>query len=172
MGDAIIDANVLQSAGETSATFSVAAREILREILDCGTCIVLDQLLDSEWRRHCSKYSLKWLAQMVSRGQIVNIVCDSRHAGELARVLRRLEMTKQAVAQKDYHLLEVAITLDVVVLSFEVQCRNIYCEMIAHYEPISRIYWVSPLDTSEIVRYLRRGHSPPLSWQLSATSRL
>jgi len=69
----VVDASVARSAGETSHPDSVLCREFLLAILKICHRVVLTPEIEREWRRHASRFSLRWLASMRSRRKVVDV---------------------------------------------------------------------------------------------------
>ena len=112
----VIDACVARSAGEREHPTSEACRTYLKEILAICHKIVMTQEIRAEWEKHQSRFSKKWLVQMIAKKKFVpiqvNLETDLWDQAEL------IESEKhRAAILKDLHLIEAAIATDKIIIS-------------------------------------------------------
>ncbi len=125
----VIDANVLRSAGDNSATYpaSTHSRDVLKAILNICHKAALSPTLEKEWDKHQSVYAKIWRSAMKSRRKLVS-VGGVEKSGLRQKVLEAHAeaTTKQEAAQKDFHLVEAAIDTDWIVVSLDKAVRDIF----------------------------------------------
>jgi len=112
----VIDACVARSAGETDHPISAACRGYLLDILEICHRIVMTPEIRAEWQKHQSRFSQRWLTQMIAKKKFVpmqvNLEVDLWEQAELIES----EKDRSAIL-KDLHLLEAAIATDKIIIS-------------------------------------------------------
>ena len=116
----VIDASVARSAGETEHPVSSLCRNFLKAVLDSAAQfqVVMSHDILVEWRRHRSRYSLRWQKTMTAKRRVITQEIP-RH-----EPLRRKMITLEMV--KDVHLLEAALATDKRIASGDDTARGFY----------------------------------------------
>ncbi len=92
---------------------------------------------------------------MVARKKIARINIDEntelRH-----KVIARASDTEQAAMLKDFHLLEMAMSTDEIVISLDDRVHALFARACLHAGEIGTIIWVHP-DEEDILNWLEDG---------------
>jgi hypothetical protein len=144
----VIDASVARSAGETEHPVSSLCRNFLKAVLDSTAQfqVVMSHDILTEWKRHRSRYSLRWQKTMTAKRRVVTL--------EIPRLqqLRQKMITPEMV--KDVHLLEAALATDKRIASGDDTARGFY-RGIPH---VRMVLWINPAREAEgAVEWLDRG---------------
>lgn len=166
MGDCIVDACVMKQAGKASDVSSIQCRATLSALLNHRHMLVVERTIWDEWQRHHTTFSLAWQSAMVSRSQIVHVRSNGNHDHGISQSISALPIGQQSTANKDRHLLEIALECRAVVISSEVACRTAFVSCGRVYAPIQEVHWVSPLTASGLLVWLQQRGRPPISWLL------
>lgn len=144
----VVDADVAQSAGESSAERSRLCRELLSAIGSSLHRVVLSEKGDEEWRVHQSTYSRIWLRAMEVSGQVVRVKAHLPPEIEAA-VLELFESARRTGVAKDLHLIAAALETDRIVLSNEVRARRAMGEAARAVPDFATIHWANPTDPAD-----------------------
>ncbi len=166
MGDCIVDTCVLRGAGTSAAPASVACMSVIQVIEEMNYFVVCSKELWEEWQRHVNRISTLWVAQMMSKGQILFYLPARHHEHEIGVAIQGLPNHQRAVALKDAHVISLAVAANALVVSCEVACRTAFVSLGRIYPPVASVYWVSPLTSEELVDWLRAPGQVPLGWLL------
>jgi len=134
----VVDANVAHSAGESEHPISIACRNFLKTVSCVGHRIVLTDAIHEEWRRHYSRFSLQWLAQMTSRKKVVAIVGE-RNASLRCRIDASIPREQQKAVAKDTHLIEAALATDCRITSADKRARRAFAHASANVSELRQI---------------------------------
>ena len=154
----VVDADVLQSAGESEHPVSSACREFLKSVMRICHRIVVTRELSDEWRRHLSRFSRPWLLEMYKRDKRVS--CEPRRdEGLRTRILDAVEgETDKAAVEKDMHLIEAAMANENRVVSLDSTVRDILRVAAGSIRELRPLVWVNPADESEsAITWLKEG---------------
>lgn len=109
----VVDASVARSAGETVHPVSSACRRYLIDVMKiCHRVAVTSEILD-EWKRHQSRFTVKWRRQMAARKK--PLVKVTPHGTGLD--LGALADGPRNIVEKDLCLLEAALAADKVIVT-------------------------------------------------------
>lgn len=153
----VIDADVGGSASESEHPVSRACRLFLEAVRKVGHHVVMTTAIRDEWRRHQSRFSQKWLVQMIG-GRSVHW-CDAGRDDRLRnRIAAVVAVNRQPAAAKDAHLVEAALSTDRLVASRDERARGIFRDASGNVRELKPIVWVNPtLPAESPVRWLERG---------------
>lgn len=166
MGDCLIDACVLKGASLSDAVDAIKCRDVIDAIRSHGHMLIVDAVLWGEWKKHLTRYSSLWLADVVSREQVTSVVLSDRHRQSVVDAIDALPLAQQPNALKDIHILLAAIEHNALVISSEGVCRRAYVSCGPAYAPIQGVYWVSPLICIDLPIWLKSRAAPKLEWLL------
>lgn len=148
----VIDADVASAASETDYPRSVCCREFLETVAQHQVRVAFSSDLEKEWRRHTSRWTQRWLANMVSRRRLVELepvdATDIDEAVHAASEDETIPPTCAARAEKDLHLVALALAADQSVASMDEWVRKCFAKLIAIDKDAARrlkpIVWVNP----------------------------
>lgn len=140
----VIDTNVFRAAGETEATDSTAARELLETLRVGRHQIAWCDELDREFWKHTSKFSATWVTQMVSRGRRVD--CKLENSLHLPCQECGFTENEKTEAEKDRFLLDLALKVDRLIASFERHAPALFRRLATKNMKIRKIGWAHPWD--------------------------
>ncbi len=144
----VIDADVVQSAGETDHPVSSACRKFLEAVLDVGHHVVMTDAINKEWHSHISKYSRKWRRRMWGSRRVVRI--DGERDDHLRkRIDKAVTQDKKEIVVKDIHLIEAAIATDWLVTSQDERARGTFGNAADAVRELRQIVWVNPTRDDE-----------------------
>ena len=152
----IVDADIVGSASETRHPISSSCRKFLLAILEARHCVVITDEIHSEWNRHLSKYSRRWLTSIHAR----RLFWRSKGAPDKhlrARILATAPATERDSVAKDVHLVEAAIDTDFVVTSQDEEARSAFSRASVDVRELRSVMWVNPTIREE----------RPVCWLLS-----
>lgn len=146
----VIDADVAQSAGDETATHprAINCRDFLIQVQTQQHQLVLTESISEEWKRHQSRFARRWRLSMEARRRTVSI-----NLPEDQQLRSKIEVTSSnaneiEVMEKDYHLLEAALSTDNSIISCDDSVRKLYAQASQQVGEIRKIIWVNP-DRSE-----------------------
>ncbi len=145
----VIDANVAQACSERSLVSEnhqiAASIRALVAVRDHPALLVaFCPALRDEWNRHKSGWSHKWLYAMTSERRVRD--CDPPIRDHLRRCVASLEETAKQEAEKDVHLIELAVHTSRRVLSHEKTCRKIFCGLVGRVAKLGSVMWAGPTE--------------------------
>jgi hypothetical protein len=153
----VVDASVVRSAGETSHPESVLCREFLQAILEICHRVVLTPEIEREWRRHASRFSMRWLATMRSRRKVV----DTNPTITLALLLDScpdLSGRRFEAVEKDCLLIDAALACDRLIASRDDKMRDLLRTAARDIEQLRGLVWVNPTTGDETpIQWLNSG---------------
>jgi hypothetical protein len=157
----VVDASIARAASERAAAEAVACRNVLDTILAYPHWLAFTDAIQSEWRRHQSRYAETWFRMMVNARLVVrvNAVRDIRRYGVLIAHLEKSGQTAKADAlEKDYHLIDAARARDRLVLTGDDKLRKMLIELRERLGPVGKVILANPAEPAEEVdAWLRRG---------------
>jgi hypothetical protein len=162
----VIDADVARAAGLSEKPVSSNARQLMDGMLKSKMKIVLNPALRSEWDKHASNFSTKWLASMVAKRQFVYV----KNAPELMRAAidaAPLAEKDQVIAKKDAHLVDLALASERFIASNDVAARTVFCALAKHTTLLNEVVWAVPTESAVemVALFAERGYVP-LQWLL------
>lgn len=161
----VIDADVGCSSsrpGKSLSAYSLQCFEILDAILGKGLYIVLTPEILSEWDDHASYVSVKWLGQMRSRGQCINISAEVPRT--LGTAISALPGGLREIAVKDEHLLAAAIARGKRVISNDKKARRVFVRLATSVAVLEKVHWCGPGDEWTLQWILNGAKLTPRLW--------
>lgn len=153
---AVVDADIARSAGESVHPVSSTSRKVMQVLLSSdNAAVAFCPKLKDEWSKHSSKFSKIWLSSMIARRKIIRVSpalvvgdeIDSSH----------LNQAKKKIAQKDAHLVDLALHSNCVIASNDNIAREVFSELSLSSGVIRNTFWVSPAsDSIKLCDYLSR----------------
>src|SRR3989442_5251472 len=126
----VVDSSVARSAGSnTDHLRSSACRKFLQWALKYCHRLAMSTDIDTEWRKHQSRFTLGWRLAMEQKGKGQNfgtLDCDS-----LKKSIQALNLKKpsdQRAMQKDALLIVAAQAADRVIVSLDNKARELFVE--------------------------------------------
>lgn len=142
----VIDASVARAAGGEEATFprSKYCRDFLNAILIICHSAVMTSEIESEWKRHQSKFARKWRRYMEGKKKI----CRSENTvNDKLRLkldsIRVGNLDKEAML-KDMHLIEAALVTDKIVVSLDETVRRLFDASALILGDLKNTVWINP----------------------------
>ena len=164
----VIDTSVTRAAGGEGATktVSVNCREFLKAVLSICHKIVMTPAIQSEWRRHRSRYSSTWLASMDARKKVARTQeADSSAIQE--RISRLSQGNDRDSMIKDLPLIAAARATDGLVVSMDEGVRELFANISPHIGELRGIVWVNPTDPDDrALEWLQDGDPSDVGRQL------
>lgn len=168
----VIDADVAQASGDEGATDprAINCRDFLKGVMTQNHRIVMTRRINSEWKRHQSRFALEWRASMDARRRVDRI--DPPEYDELQNKVTNTADSEDDIEmmQKVFHLLEAALATDKTVISLDQTVRTLFAQASQQVGEIRDIVWVNPDRTAEEepIVWLKNGAPPEAHRQLSA----
>ncbi len=168
----VIDTDVAQASGDEAATDprAINCRDFLKEVRTQDHRVVMTREISDEWKRHQSHFAFEWRVSMDARRKI-----DRINPPEYAEIQAKVTNTTSdedeiEALQKDFHLLQAALTTDQTVISLDETVRGLFAHASQQVGEIQHIIWVNPDRTAEEqpIAWLQNGALPEAHRQLSA----
>lgn len=158
----VIDADVLRSAGDDAATdpTSIQCRNLLTAILKICHRAAVDPRLIAEWDKHQSRFSSKWRVRMVEQDKVIMIEAHEQTAlrTQCLNTHGQSEKKQNAIL-KDFHLVEIAVAADRIILSRDATMRDLLSAACERDDKMAEIMWVVPVD-EDVIPWLEGGAMP------------
>jgi len=157
----VVDAAIMQAAGESNHPISWANRDFLNWVLDiCHRVAITTEICD-EWARHQSKFTRRWRVAMYARKKIVKLQVPANPELRLRLTLGRGAEEREAIL-KDAHLIEAALSADRIVASLDERARALF-----HNVELNVVTWVNPVSERARIRgWLEEGAPSVNEWKL------
>lgn len=167
MTDFVVDACVLTSAGHGTNQESMSSREFIERVYSGRHQVIVSRALQSEWMRHASKLALGWIASMETQGLLLHSEPNTALEDEIDRQVSSLDASNFRCAQKDSHLIKIALCFHAIIVSGEIKSRKVFCQLSMRFDALHEVRWVKPqLILSH--GFLPGGQSSyPAEWSLS-----
>ncbi|GAB4211206.1 MAG: hypothetical protein OHK0013_32680 [Sandaracinaceae bacterium] len=134
----VVDANVLRSASNTDEARPPGSdcRAVLEAIYRICHRAVVSPALRAEYERHASKYGVRWLEAMASKGKLEDgeARTTSRARGWMQSAALSSEREREEL-RKDLHLVLAALETDHVVVSSETKVRGLLERVLGDADP-------------------------------------
>jgi len=154
----IIDASVLQSAGETEHPISKSCRDVLFEVYEFCHKVGLTERISDEWKHHYSNFSKKWHRYMNGKGGIENISVTSDIEENFKEYFKNYPKERdERIVFKDIHLIEAALKADKIILSRDSEAKNVFNKYAERFPILKRIRWVDPTKEEDIKKWIKEG---------------
>lgn len=167
MVDAVVDACVMRSAGETDFWESVNARSALDAIFSAEVDVIVDLGLLAEWDKHASAYSLKWRASLETKGRIVFVELNECAFDAFNLSLKYMDSSNAMCAKKDSHLVISALNFKAIIISNENSSRGVFHRLSFFLDALFEVRWVKPSSHILLGRVMRREIPAPNFWSLA-----
>lgn len=157
----VIDADIARSSGGEEATFPKSAhrRDFLKAVVfRTGHAAVLSPDVETEWKKHGSRFFRRWLVEMYGRRRVRRIP-DCRDEPFRRRVSRLpVGDPERAIMLHDCHLLEAALATGHTVVSTDDQVRGHFTRACHEIREIRVIVWADPdRDCHDVIRWVTNG---------------
>jgi len=137
----VVDASVVQAAGETHHPVSSACRNCLEAIRRiCHRVVVTPEMRD-EWDRHMSNFTRKWRRSMAARRKPLQLV----PAADFSMSTEGLSEEDKATIEKDRCLLQAAFAADRIIITRDDALRSALAKMPRNAKLMASITWVNPV---------------------------
>lgn len=163
----VIDADVARSAGGSEHPVSKSARTLLQDVAESGMPVAFCPILLSEWRKHRSQLSARWLSSMVARKKFHCVTPIANTQAEIQK--SGLSEGDQAIAQKDAHVIDIAIATGKFVTSNDKIARGVFSAIAQNTALLDGLIWAVPTDCSDaLADLLANGGIVPSNWLVRA----
>lgn len=141
----VIDASVMQSAGETEHPVSLRCREALDAVLKICHRVALTHEIREEWKEHAGRYSWKWWRSMTAKRKVVN-VSQYKLGPSTISALSLSEKDRKAL-DEDLLLIEGACAdeADGIVLTRDEKICKIFENCEKHLKLPKTVKWFNPV---------------------------
>lgn len=159
----VVNASVARAAGGERAIFPTSrnCRDFLAEILNLGHFVIMTTEIRKEWNKHCSLYSLSWLAVMTKRRK--QIILPNVENDELRQkiITNAPDNGSRKAMIEDIILIEAAMCSDNTIASLDETVRKKYKKISIKVTEIGQIIWVNPdKEDEKPIIWLRQGANP------------
>lgn len=137
----VVDASVVQSAGETEHPVSSSCRECLEAIRHICHRVALTPDMWKEWDRHMSRFSRKWRRSMAARRKPLQTVV----AADIVLDKTELSERDQKAIEKDWCLLEAASSADRVIITRDDALRSALSKTTEGMRLRESFKWINPV---------------------------
>ena len=146
----VIDADVARAAGSETATHPRAmhCRNFLDEVLTLSHRVVMTEKINNEWKNHQSRFARRWRVSMDARRKVDRIEPPEDADLENKIVRTANDENEIEVMEKDFHLLQAALTTDQTVISLDETIRRLFKRASQQVGEIRNIIWVNPDKTA------------------------
>ena len=147
----VIDTDVVQSSGDEDATDprAIHCRDFPKVVRSQNHKVVMTREISDEWKRHQSRFALEWRVSMDARRKIDRI--NPSEDEELQDKVTNTASDEDEIEamQKDFHLLQAALTTDQTITSLDETVRQLFKRASQSVGEIRNIIWVNPDRTAE-----------------------
>ena len=156
----VIDASVASASGDKAAVHptAVGCREFLRAVLNICHRAVMTADIKREWDDHQSRFARGWRVQMRSKNKLFDPGVSSNN--KLRKKMERTAVNnrdREAIL-KDAHLIEAAITTELIVISLDETARRLFAEATKTVDALRGVVWVNPENSDEgSIDWLEKG---------------
>ena len=137
----VVDASIVQSAGETEHPVSSSCRNCLEAIRRICHRVAVTPDIRDEWDRHMSRFSRKWRRSMAARRKPLQVVNPT----EVDLDTSSLSDKERVAVEKDRCLLEAALSADCVIVTRDDAFRNALAKTPQGVDLLTRITWINPV---------------------------
>jgi len=125
------------------ANVGIHCRNSLIAISTSGHTAVFNRKLLKEWNDHPSRFSQRWLGEMVLTGKILPDAEGDEHSSLLERACTALTTEKEAFA-KDFHLVRSALATGQLIVSIERRFPQIVSVASKAVLEFRQLYYANP----------------------------
>ncbi|MBI4026476.1 MAG: hypothetical protein HY360_15935 [Verrucomicrobia bacterium] len=137
----VIDASVVQSAGETSHPVSSACRESLLAVLNICHRAAMTDAIQAEWNKHLSRFSRKWRRSMAAHQKPSERIKPTQVKVNTAG----LSDANRTTIEKDLCLVEAAIAADRVIVTRDDAIQQALAKTREGKRLLETITWLNPV---------------------------
>lgn len=137
----VVDASVVQSAGETEHPVSSACRNCLLAIRDICHRVAVTDPIREEWNNHMSRFSWKWRRSMAARRKPLQVVNPTQVDLDTSS----LSDKERVAVEKDRCLLEAALSADCVIVTRDDALRIALAKTQQGMQLLATITWINPV---------------------------
>lgn len=170
----VIDADIAKSAGVSEHPVSSASRNLLSSILNSENkhVLILCKNLKSEWSKHKSTYTTKWLATMTARKKVFIIKEETAvYLTQLIEASKNISEREKEVAIKDAHLVELALANNAMIFSNDDKARKVFCDLADDIGRLKELKWFNVVfDINLIFKVIDKNTHISEEYFLSKTS--
>lgn len=170
----VIDADIARSAGVSEHPVSSASRNLLSSILNSKNkhVLILCKNLNSEWSKHKSAYTTRWLAAMTARKKVVIIKEETAvYLTHLIEASKNISERGKEVAIKDAHLVELALTNNAIIFSNDDTARKVFCDLADDIGRLKELKWFNVVfDINLVLKVIDKNTHISEEYFLSKTS--
>jgi hypothetical protein len=157
----VIDASVSYSASDLKPDADLVVRlccETLETIQKYNYQLVFTEEIIYEWNKHSTKFSRRWLRNMLERKRVVKISISEDKSISQKVNLVVTDIGVRKLILKDCHLVDAALAADRIVLSRDEQVKYHLCRYAEVILEIQQICWMNPADPDEkVVAWIKSG---------------
>lgn len=154
----VVDACLALDAGSISppAERGARVRRFLIALKDASHVLGFTNDLEQEWKDHAARFARRWLATMRSKRKVVRLSPPPK-PDLRDRALQTAATAKiQDAMEKDWHLLEAALSKDRTIASSDDKARSYYAEAATKVAALKPIVWVNPA-TNDLKNWVEEG---------------
>ena len=156
----VVDTDVARAAGDTEGR-SICCTEILKAINEAKLHIHFGRLIDDEWLKHRSSFTVGWYAEMLRRGRVDLTQAEECQAlGEHLRTLHSSH-NHSSIMWKDRHLVDAALARNFRIVSGDKLARKAFRKTALPAVPIlGSLYWAQADEGDAgayAIQWLRNG---------------
>ena len=146
----VIDASVMQSAGETDHPVSSACRKALLAVLEICHRVATTERMRSEWEEHMSRFSRKWLRSMAAHRKSP----QNLNPPQIRLDTTGLSNGDCAAIEKDLHVIAAALSADRIVITRDEAIRVTLGKTHQGANLVKSIYWINPINQLNLIESL------------------
>jgi hypothetical protein len=146
----VIDASVMQAAGETAHPVSSTCRDALLAILEICHKVATTEKIRDEWKEHMSRFSRKWLHSMAAHRKYPHDV----NPDKIVLDTTGLPDEDCAAIEKDLHLIEAAFSADRIIVTRDDALRAALAKTRKGVHVVKSIRWINPINEGGLLKSL------------------
>jgi hypothetical protein len=155
----VIDADVARACGGKDAVHPVSkrCRDFLSAVLKVCHRLVMTHDIYVEWERHMSRFARTWRYSMFAKKKVVRLTNPGSQGLRGKMGTLQVDGARRETLLKDVHLLEAALSTDMIVVSGDNAVRSLFKDAAKSVAEIRRIVWVNPAEESNPCAWLEDG---------------
>jgi|SRR5579863_3736983 len=155
----VIDTTVVRASGGEAASnpLSTSCRDFLKAVLSICHKVTITPDIQSEWKKHRSRFSSTWLTSMDARKKVVRIGTPDIRA--IRKKLEKIPQNQGKEAMiKDLHLVAAASAGDGLIVSLDEEARGFFEATAESIGELKSLVWVNPGKTEDLgISWLKNG---------------
>jgi hypothetical protein len=166
----VIDADIARAVGLSEHPLSSTSRALLEALMASTSIgIVFNRVLLDEWKKHSSTFARTWLSSMIAKRRFKLI--DAKAIAHIEVQNALITEPQKRIAEKDAHLLDIALATDKFIASNDQKAREVFCLISAHSSAFNGVIWAVPKDCCPaLAALLKEGGFIPADWQIYPAS--